>query len=113
MSKAGTRLLNAAREMREIARGERKPAHIHVPPEIDVRSIRRNVGLTQDGFASEFGFSVGQIRDWEQNRTRPVRSERAYLIIIQRDPELVRRLLTEMRADEAACDEPALKVATG
>jgi len=34
MSKAGKRLLMAAREMRAIARGEAKPAHVHVPPDV-------------------------------------------------------------------------------
>lgn len=103
MSKAGNRLLGAAREMRQIARGEQEPVHIHVPPEIDVRAIRRSLGLTQDLFASEFCFSISQIRDWEQHRSRPIRSDRAYLLIIQKNPDLVRQMLTEL----SDCDNDA------
>jgi putative transcriptional regulator len=97
MSRAGKRLLDAAREMREIARGEAKPASVHVPADVDVRAIRRQVGLSQDAFASEFCFSISQIRDWEQNRSRPLGSTRAYLMLIERHPAVVRQMLSELR----------------
>ncbi|TAA49298.1 DNA-binding transcriptional regulator [Shinella sp. JR1-6] len=105
MTNAGSRLLNAAREMREIARGEKKPAHIHVPPDVDVRAIRRQLGLSQDAFASEFCFSINQIRDWEQRRTRPIDSNRAYLMLIERHPDIVRKMLDELRAKSGEDDD--------
>lgn len=99
MSKAGKRLLGAAREMRAIARGEAAPVHVHVPPDVDVRAIRRGLGMSQDAFASEFSFSLNQIRDWEQNRSRPLDSNRAYLLLIERHPDAVRHMLHEMRSN--------------
>lgn len=102
MSKAGNRLLGAAREMRAIARGEAQPVHVHVPPDVDVRAIRRGLGMSQDVFAGEFAFSINQIRDWEQNRTRPLDSNRAYLMLIQRHPSEVRKMLAEIRKSVAA-----------
>lgn len=109
MSKAGKRLLGAAREMRAIARGEAKAAHVHVPPDVDVRAIRRGLGMSQDIFATEFAFSINQIRDWEQNRSRPLDSNRAYLMLIQRHPDEVRKMLAEVRetvaAEIADCDD--------
>lgn len=99
MSNAGKRLLGAAREMRAIARGEAKPAHVHVPPDVDVKSIRRTLGLSQDAFAAEFCFSISQIRDWEQNRYRPLDGNRAYLMMIERHPEMVRNMLRELLAE--------------
>jgi putative transcriptional regulator len=87
MSKAGKRLLRAAGEMRAIARGEARPVHVHVPPDVDVRAIRRRLELSQEAFASEFAFSIAQIRDWEQGRTRPLEANRAYLLLIDRRPE--------------------------
>lgn len=110
MSKAGERLLKAARQARGVARGEVCATKVYVPPEIDVRGIRHKIGLTQDDFASEFGFSLSQIRDWEQLRYRPLGSDRAYLMLIDRKPDVVRRLLNEARQEAAAqpaeCDEP-------
>ena len=93
MSKFGSRLIQAAKEAAAIARGEMAPARIHVPTDVDVKAVRQKLELGQDAFASEFGFSINQIRDWEQQRTRPLGAMRAYLMIIDRDPEGVRALL--------------------
>ena len=98
MTKAGSRLLNSARQAAAIARGEAEPARLYVPAEIDVKAIRTRVGVSQDDFASEFGFTVNQIKDWEQNRTRPLGGVRAYLILIDRQTDVVRQMLSEVRA---------------
>jgi hypothetical protein len=39
MSKSGKRLLKAAREMRQIARGEASPAHVHFPQSEQARIL--------------------------------------------------------------------------
>jgi putative transcriptional regulator len=93
MSNVGKRLVKAAREAAAIARGEIKPARCHVPADVDVWAIRRDLKLSQEEFASEFGFTTTQIRDWEQGRTRPTGASRAYLIIIKSEPDTVRLLL--------------------
>ena len=111
MSKAGKRLLRAAGEMRAIARGEAEPARIHVPPDVDVKAVRRKLDLSQEAFASEFSFSIAQIRDWEQGRSRPLDSNRAYLLLIDRRPEIVRKILAEMRAEAARQRENELELA--
>jgi putative transcriptional regulator len=66
-----------------------------VPPEIDVRAIRAKLNLSQEVFASAFGFTVHQMRLWEQGRSRPPAAVRAYLMIIERDPTRVLELLHE------------------
>ena len=76
-----------------VARGKAKPSKLHVPPEIDVKEIRTKLKLSQDAFAAEFFFSINQIRDWEQGRTRPLGAMRAYLMIIKRDPDAIREIL--------------------
>ncbi|HEX4158950.1 MAG TPA: helix-turn-helix domain-containing protein [Rhizomicrobium sp.] len=65
----------------------------HIPPEIDVRAIRKRMKLTQDAFAASFGFSVARLRDWEQGRTSPDSASRAYLLVIDRAPDAVREAL--------------------
>jgi putative transcriptional regulator len=77
----------------KIARGHAKPSKLFVPAEISVRDIRKKLNLSQDDFAAEFGFTIHQIRDWEQGRSRPLDGLRAYLMIIQRDPKAVLNLL--------------------
>ena len=81
MSKTGSRLTQAAREAAAIARGEMAPARISLSADVDVKAVRQKLALWQ-----EFGFSVNQIRDWEQMRARSLGAMRACLMIIDRDP---------------------------
>ena len=91
--KAFDKIAAGLTEALEIARGNAKPTKLHVPAEIDVRGIRKGLGLSQDEFAQEFGFTIHQIRDWEQGRSRPLDGLRAYLMIIERNPKAVLDLL--------------------
>jgi putative transcriptional regulator len=58
-----------------------------------VKIIRRALGLTQEEFAAQFHIPVGTLRDWEQDRSAPDKAAEAYLRVIARDPEAVRRAL--------------------
>src|SRR3954451_15712088 len=90
MSKAAfNKIAEGLNEALAVARGEAEPYRLHVPPEIDVRAIRDKAEMTQDRFASAFGFSVHQIRQWEQGRNRPLGAMRAYLLLIGQDPQFV------------------------
>lgn len=65
-----------------------------VPGAVDVKAIRQAEGrLTQEAFAKRYGLSYGAVRDWEQGRREPDQAARAYLTLIARDPEAVRRVL--------------------
>ena len=55
--------------------------------------LRRKLGMTQEQFAEAYRIPVGTLRDWEQGRKFPDATARAYLIVIDRDPETVARLL--------------------
>lgn len=87
--KAFDKIAAGLTEALEVARGNAKPAKLYLPSQTDVRAIRRKLKLSQDGFAAEFGFTINQIRDWEQGRTKPHGSTRAYLMVIQHDPKAV------------------------
>ena len=62
-------------------------------PPPDVKSLRARLRLTQAEFARRYRIPVGNIRDWEQGRTRPDAATVAYLLVIEREPEVVRRAL--------------------
>ena len=66
-----------------------------------VRVLRRALGLTQEAFAARFHIPLGTLRDWEQGRTEPDRPARAYLKVIARDPEGVRRALQSRTASSS------------
>ncbi|MCK1639579.1 transcriptional regulator [Bradyrhizobium sp. 157] len=105
--KAFDKIAAGLNEALEIARGNAKPSKLHVPPEINVRSIRQKLELSQDDFAAEFGFTINQIRDWEQARTRPLGGNRAYLMIIQRDPKAVLSILRSVAAKRRSAKKAA------
>ena len=67
---------------------------VHVPDNIDVKAIRQKLGLTQQQFAIQFGFSMGTIRNWEQGTRVPPGAPRAFLTVIDREPEAVKRALS-------------------
>jgi putative transcriptional regulator len=57
------------------------------------KTMRRALGLTQEEFAERYRIPLGTLRDWEQGRTEPDAPSRAYLQVIAKDPEFVRRAL--------------------
>jgi putative transcriptional regulator len=95
MNKRKNRILEGAQQALAIAKGELDPSTyvIHVPAEIDVKALRRKLKLSQMAFAKRYGFSAARIRDWEQGRSKPDGAVRAYLLVIQREPEAVERAL--------------------
>jgi putative transcriptional regulator len=91
----GKRLLASMEELRAHLRGEIKLSETvyHIPPETDVKALRERLGLSQADFAALFGFNVRSLQDWEQARRRPEVPIRAYLAVIERNPEAVIRAL--------------------
>lgn len=64
-----------------------------VPETLDVANLRAAERLTQGAFAKRYGFSESAVRDWEQGRRKPTASARVLLLLIEREPEAVRRAL--------------------
>lgn len=93
MSTFGRELIESAHEALAIAKGEAKPARVLVPADIDVKAIRKSLGLSQTAFAARFGFSSGSVRDWEQARKQPDLSTRVLLRVIEREPAAVERAI--------------------
>lgn len=83
----GKRLLQAAAEARAIAYGATAAPRVYVPPDVDVKSLRTSLKLSQQKFADTFGFPLAELRDWEQGKARPDASTRAYLSLIARGPK--------------------------
>jgi putative transcriptional regulator len=66
---------------------------VHIPPEIDIKAIRGRLGMTQQEFATCFDFNINTLRHWEQGRRVPDGTARAYLKVIDREPEAVQKAL--------------------
>jgi putative transcriptional regulator len=96
--KAFDKIREGLTEAIAVVSGEAKPARLRVPDDLDVRAVRCKAAMSQEDFASAFGFTINQIRDWEQGRTRPIGGLRAYLTMIDAEPGKVRELLEGARA---------------
>jgi putative transcriptional regulator len=95
MSKIGASIIRGMKEAIAFAEGTADMSlyRVHIPPEIDVRAIRGRLGLTLQQFAVRFGFSVNTLRHWEQGRRVPEGHTRAYLMVIDREPQAVEKAL--------------------
>ena len=67
------------------------------PRVAQVKTIRRALKLSQEEFAASFHIPIGTLRDWEQGRKEPDAAARAYLRVIAREPDVVRRCSTAKR----------------
>jgi putative transcriptional regulator len=55
--------------------------------------LRKGLGLSQAEFAKQFMLNLRTLQDWEQGRRVPENIARAYLRVIERNPEAVRAAL--------------------
>ena len=65
------------------------------PDSVDVKAIRKKMGMTQATFASAFGLSLHTLRGWEQGTRKPDPAVRAFLRVIDRAPETVQAALAD------------------
>jgi putative transcriptional regulator len=88
---AGSRIVASLKEA--VAGAEGKSVRVRITtvevPMIDIRAMRRRLGLSQAAFAAKFGFQPSTLRNWEQGRTRPDGPARVLLTVIARHPEAV------------------------
>jgi putative transcriptional regulator len=57
------------------------------------KRIRWALHMSQIEFAKTFRIPLGTLRDWEQHRRDPDQAAQAYLEVIAREPDAVRRAL--------------------
>jgi len=63
------------------------------PKPIDVKAIRKRVKMSQAEFARAYGISKRALQEWEQGGRQPDSAARAYLMVIAKEPAVVRRAL--------------------
>jgi DNA-binding transcriptional regulator YiaG len=112
LAKRGLTLLQAKRLVTRLAKGESVAAEIPMvedlnvfekelkrhgviaerrdpPDEVNVKEIREGLGLSQDEFATRFGFDAASLRNWEQQRTVPELAVRSFFKVIEANPAAV------------------------
>jgi len=82
-------LMTGLDEVDSFLAGETVGYKVNLPAEIDVRSIRKRLKMTQARFSATFGFSLDAVKHWEGGRRTPESSARAFLTVIARNPDAV------------------------
>jgi DNA-binding transcriptional regulator YiaG len=85
--RVGPAPLGAGKEMKGTARDD-----------LDVRAIRG--ARSQSEFANAIGVPVGTLANWEQGRRKPTGPARVLLRLIERDPDIVQRVMATPAADD-------------
>lgn len=91
----GERIVESLEQAIAWTRGENNRVHVtlvHVP-NVDVRAVRRRMGLSQAEFATKFGLPPATLRNWEQGRSHPDAPTRVLLAVIAKHPEAVEDVL--------------------
>lgn len=92
----GSEVIEALHNAVAYAKGETTKGRAHrvlVLPQVNVRRVRRKLGMSQNDFADQFGISAATLRNWEQGRRQPEGPARVLLTIIDREPAAVQRVL--------------------
>ncbi|HXA03348.1 MAG TPA: type II toxin-antitoxin system MqsA family antitoxin [Bryobacteraceae bacterium] len=93
----GNRIIEGLEQAVAWTRGEDHRARVTLVqvPNVDVREVRRKMGLSQAQFATKFGLPPATLRNWEQGRARPDAPTRVLLAVIAKHPEVVEEVLSE------------------
>lgn len=90
-------ILQGAQDALDYFRGDETKgrAHYIILSDIDVKSVREKTGLTQRHFAETYGFSLSTLKKWETGARNPEGAAKAYLMVIDQKPDMVRNALNE------------------
>lgn len=68
-------------------------AVVHDFTPVDIKNVRAKFGMSQDKFASTFGFNVGSLRHWERGARKPNISALVLLNVVKNNPLAVMNAL--------------------
>lgn len=87
----GQRIVEGLDEAIAWSQGKKTGARVTLGtvPAVDVRELRRRMGLSQSQFAMRFGLPPGTLRNWEQGRSVPDAPTRVLLAVIAKHPHAV------------------------
>jgi len=98
VSRIGQQIMEGLDEALAHARGEAVPGlkvhHVEID-DVDPKTVRRRLKLTQEQMAGLLGTSTSGYRKWEQGNRAPSGAARTLLRVMEREPDAVLRALAE------------------
>ena len=80
-------LLESIKQGGAILRGKMKPGRVFKFADADIQKLRKQLGLSQEKFATLLGISVSTLRNWEQGRRKPEGPAQVLLRVAAKHPE--------------------------
>ena len=91
----GRDLIAGAKQILAHVEGRKVMKAYTLPAPVDVKGIRAKVGMSQAEFAEAFGLNHRTLQQWEQGKASPDLAVRAYLTVIERNPDAVKAALRQ------------------
>jgi len=86
-------LIESIKEAGRIQRGEAKPSRVFKYDAVDIKKIRRRLGISQSNLALMIGVSKDTLQNWEQGRRKPKGPAKALLRVFAKNPKAVVKAL--------------------
>jgi putative transcriptional regulator len=94
MKEAFESIKKGLNEAIDFAQGKEVKAKVNkINPQLDVKRVRKNLGMTQKDFALSLGISLATLRHWERGDRKPHGPALILLNLVEKDPKTVFRLL--------------------
>ena len=96
ISKLGQEILDSLHETLDFVKGNRTDGRLTIMAggkAIDIRHIRKELGMTREEFAKAFYFNPRTVQNWEQGHRNATDHTMAYLQLIASDPKGVYQTL--------------------
>jgi putative transcriptional regulator len=100
MGSASESIKQGLKEAIAHASGQLSTAVVHPPQPINVKAIRKHVGMTQTEFAAAFGISLSTLRHWERGDRIPRGPARVLLHVVAKAPRTVLNALATLGSSE-------------
>lgn len=97
MSEAFKRIEKSLKDTISFAEGKAIKAGLkaYKPFQVDVKRVRKNIGMTQTQFAAAFGIGLGTLRHWERGDREPKGAALVLLNMLAKDTKTVLRILSQ------------------
>ena len=92
----GKKVLDSIQEIIDHEQGLKtnvRVSTITVDDDIDIRSIRESLHLSQQKFADLYGLPVATVQNWESGRRKPELAAKLLLKVIEASPDLVAKAI--------------------
>ena len=93
MSEAYNRISQGLKEAIEYSKGNKSTSRTFMPIHVDVKELRKRIGMTQTKFASSFGINLSTLRHWERGDRYPQGPALTLLNLLSKEPETILEVL--------------------